>query len=227
MDGETFLRRYFDQHMSDVAAETEERLLLLQGAQAAAEALVSVGALDEHVAETVLAEFRERLDPDEEEGIFVGPRGPLGTTEELGPFEWGDLSRFPPAPTLLRVIPVVQQGTIDDMRVTVISVDIWSDHMTLRSVATGDTDEMRSILWTWRVRDDQGGVYSRGGGQSGGSGRSYVIDCDFHPAPGPEVRSLVLSARRIRPIEDVRPDRMVPVTGIAAETLLSFEVPLL
>src|SRR5690242_1731955 len=168
MDGETFLRRYFDEHISDVEAGTEEGVSFLQGAHARAEALVSVGALDEHVAETVLAEFRDRLDPREGMGVFVGPQGPLGTTEELGPYEWGDLSRFPPAPTLLRVIPVVQQGTIDDMRITVISVDVWSDHMTLRSVATADTDDLRSILWTWRVRDDQGGVYSRGGGQSGG-----------------------------------------------------------
>lgn len=226
MDGETFLRRYFDGHIGDAPVGSEESVLLLERAHAAAEALVSVGALDEYVAETVLAEFRDRLDPREDQGVFVGPRGPLGTTEELGPFEWGDLSRFPPAPTLLRVIPVVEEGAIDDMRITVISIDIWSDHITVRSVATADNDSLGSILWTWRVRDDQGGVYSSAGGQSGGNGRTYIIDSDFRPAPEPQARTLILSARRIRPIENVRPDRMVPVTGVAAETLLRFEVPL-
>src|SRR6266536_1071907 len=140
MDGEAFLRRYIEQH-DEPGLAGDDRVVVFDRAQIAAEALVSVGAIEEQRAIEILADLRERLDTGEEEGLFVGG-GPRGAQEEHGPYEWGDMSRFPPAPRLYRVIPVVMDGLIDDVKVTVISVEIWSDHFTIRSVVTAEAYEI-------------------------------------------------------------------------------------
>ena len=228
MEPEAFLRRYFDVRVTNVQ-DLEEAGFLLRELHIAAEALVSVGSLSEQKAEDILAEFRDRLDTDDHDGVFVGPRTPLGTVEEVGPYGWGDPFFRPTAvpPSLLRVIPVAEMGVIDSFRITVISLELWSEHITLRTMVTAETDPpLRAFLWTWTVQDDQGGLYRRGGGQSGGSGFNYVSELDFHPAVDPAATALILRARRIRPIEAVDPARMTSVSGIPAEELLRFEVAL-
>jgi hypothetical protein len=227
MDAEGYLRRYFEVHHGRVR-NLEEAGYLLQELHIAAEALVSVGAIREESAEEILGGFRDRLDTMDHDGVFVGPRSAVGTVEEVGPYAWGDpFFGHGPATSLIRVIPVAQEGVIDSFRITVISVELWSDHIGMRSMITAEEEPASPIfLWTWTVQDDRGGLYGRGGGQAGGSGLSFVSDLDFHPAADPQATALTLRARRIRPIEAVDPARMVSASGIPAEELLRFEVSL-
>ena len=225
MDGETFLRRFLEIHAPEADADDERVASLLQQLEAAAEALVSVGSLDEDRAFEIVGELRERFRPAEQ-GLY-GPPGPVGATLEDGPMGWAKSESFPPPPRLDRVIPVVQAGTIDGLSVTLTSLDIWTDHITVHAVVWAESNEIQPPLpWAWSVRDDTGALYSRGGGGSGGSPRTFSIESDFHPAPSPDASQLIVRARRLRPVEDVHADRMLPVTGIPAEELLRFDVSL-
>jgi len=226
MDAEAYLQRYFETNSARVR-NLEEAGYLLQELHIAAEALVSVGAISEEAAEAILGGFRDRLDTDDHDGIFVGPRSAVGTVEEVGPYSWGQVADPGLAASLERVIPVAESGSIDSFRITVITIELWSDHLTLRSsISTESEHRLAAFPWTWTVGDDRGGLYSKGGGQTGGDGRNFTAEFDFHPAVDPEAAKLILRARRIRPFEPVDPDRMVPVSGIPAEELLRFEVSL-
>ena len=236
MDGETFLRQYIEDRLIDLGLrrgrhppDPQDIHVAISNAAAAAEALVSVGALERTTAERMLAELREYLVDERklEPNAFVS--GPLGSDSETGPFSWGDLTERPAAPDLVRVIPLGRDaGFIGEARVTVVSLELWSDHFTIRyAISAGGSMDTPGPLWTWRVHDDTGGLYRKGGGQAGGGGgRLWTAEDEFQPVPRPDATLLTLVARQIGPLEVPDPERMVPVEGVAMEELFRIDVPL-
>jgi hypothetical protein len=236
VDGETFLRRYIENRLVDLGLrrgrqpnDPQEVHIAISNAAAAAEALVSVDAIEREAAERMLDDLREFLVDENklEPNAFVA--GPLGSDTETGPYSWGDIADRRAPPQLVRVIPLGREaGLIGEARVTVLSIELWSDHFTIRyAISAEGSMDTPGPLWTWRVHDDTGALYRRGGGLAGGGGgRLWLGQDEFHPVPGPDANFLTLVARKIGPVEVPDPQRMVPVDGVAMEELFRIDVPL-
>jgi hypothetical protein len=212
------------------ALDQEEGFEALREMTVAASALVGTGALDRAIAERVVVRLRDDLvalgvvDPD-----TIAPE-PFGDAAPVGPADWGEPSIVPP-PRLVRVIPLVRElGPIDGgAAVTLISLEIWNDHLRVRYPMTGRRlrDKRERERWTATLRDDAGTVYVRGGGSGGGDRDTWHEETEFTPVPPPEATMMYFVARRLGPpVDESRRD--LPWTGHGApgEEIVSIEVPL-
>jgi hypothetical protein len=90
-------------------------------------------------------------------------------------------------------------GTIDDKRVVLVSLDIWSDHFDVRSAMLFPhhlSTHAPGPRPLWEAWDDAGTTY-RSEGWSGGARKQWVLRHDgFRPAPPPEASALTLALMR-------------------------------
>jgi hypothetical protein len=232
VDGSEFLEAFAKQRVfSPVSADPGDVARALSELAAAAEALVSVGAMERAAAERIVEDARDRA---VRQGTFsenASPPGPVGAADEVGPFYWGDAAQRP-ARVPVKVIPLVADlGVYDATRVVVLAAEIWSDSIRIRFVLTledGVTQEPPE-RWMWRLEDDTGRLYEGGGATSGGGGPEWVAEQHFHPAPAAGAETLILVGRRMRPIPPSRPRSerpMTPAWGFPREELFRLEIPL-
>lgn len=235
MDAETYLNRLAEQRLNRLgrsagSLDQEQGSEMLQELSAAASALVATGALDRAVAERVVIRSRNAL---VEMGIVVpdtiAPE-PFGDAPPAGPADWGAPSRVPP-PRLVRVIPLARElGQIDGgAAVTLISVEIWNDHLLFRYSMTArrHRSSRERERWTATIRDDAGTIYVRGGGQGGGDRDTWHEETEFMPTPPLEATTLYFVARKIGPPVD-EPSDDLPWSGYGplGEELVSIDIPL-
>jgi hypothetical protein len=97
-----------------------------------------------------------------------------------------------------RVITAPQQ---DDVRVVVLGVALWPEHLTLYAMVESDDKEIREAFWEddqpdmFGVTDDSGSGYERGGaaGSGLGDGHMWLYHIDFHPGVPAGVKTLTIS----------------------------------
>lgn len=236
MDGEDHIRSLIEERLRSVArmgpgSKQELGSTYLREIDLVATALVSVGALERDKAERILDGFRDTLI---EKGV-IHPRtvlmGTFGDEAPVGPGVWGESLEPSPSPRLVRVVPVVRElGPVaEGPSVTLISAEIWSDHLALRfaMTRTSQNEPVGNPAWTWTIEDDTGTVYERSGG--GGSGQDWLWreEHRFRPAPPSDATRLILVARRVGPPRDPSPPRtMWGNMGALGEELFTLEITL-
>lgn len=235
MDGEQYLGSLIRDRLrllarTGGASQQERGTTYIREVDLVASALVSVGALERAKAERILQELRDTLlereiiDPST---ILVGA---FGDDVPVGPAAWGE-SLAPTSPRLVRVVPIVRDlgQVVGGPSVSLISIEIWSDHFALRfAITRPPIDEAaREPEWTWRIEDDSGTVYERVGGGGSGEDRLWRGELRFRPAPPSDATKLVLVARRVgSPRSPSPPGSAWRDAGPVGEELFSVEVPL-
>jgi hypothetical protein len=235
MDAESYIRRLVDERVADFArreeaADQEGGYDALRELSVAAMSLVSTGALDRRFAEEAVGQMRASLvslgvvTPD-----TIAP-APFGDAPPVGPADWGSPSAVSP-PHLLRVLPVAKDlGPLDGgAAVTLISLEVWSDHLRLRYAMTArrNLDARRPERWACTLGDDAGTVYLRGGGQGGGGSDVWYEETEFRPVPPPEATKVIFTARRLgSPRDEPRSDLPWTGEGPLGEEIVSVEIPL-
>jgi hypothetical protein len=98
----------------------------------------------------------------------------------------------------LRVIPAPPQ---EGVRVQVLRIELFADHLTLHAVVESDLKEIVEPFWEddqadmFGIVDDRGSGYERGGAGGSGSPGEHVWtwDIDFYPAVPEGVRTLTVT----------------------------------
>jgi hypothetical protein len=226
MDAEPYLRelvRERIERIETVPADQAERLAsaCLAEVKAAAAALVATGALTEDLA---IGEIVDGFSNDlERRGLIerwtvhsLSSFGGLtGRVREIGTIR-GAQSAQPiplrrPDPKIVAVLPLVNDiGSVEGQRVSLISLELWSESLRLRSATTRPeirpSSDPASHRWTepcgWEIEDDVGTAYMEMGHSGHGGGRLYISETTFQPAPPESARSLTLIARRAMEDED-------------------------
>jgi Clp amino terminal domain, pathogenicity island component len=106
-----------------------------------------------------------------------------------------------PPPELLRVVPIARQvDTGDEVRLILLSLEIWSGWLDLRLAAVGPMVEQLArpplAYGSWSLSDDRGTAYSRVGSSVSGNNVMNVWQVSFSPSPPAEVRTLTLTLSR-------------------------------
>lgn len=206
MDGEAYLRRLIAQRLREISDQPDAARgftvsFLQQEVQGAANALVASKILSPQGARELRAELHQLLIDRgfiQEVRISTEARTEL-VAERVGPppEEWSLALQPSPVPELERVLPVVRDlGELPSgERLVLVSLELWSDHLTLRWAVRSRAEERwergryRRLFpgpGEWEAWDDAGTTYRPAGG--GGSGGEHWVSLRhaFHPAPPPE-----------------------------------------
>jgi hypothetical protein len=181
MDGRAYLEKVIGDRLGSVRQVPEgsrTSTLNLPELEGIATGLIAAGALKPVDAERILADLRKTMARTSPKPLVVGS----------------------PASRLLRVVSLAgrtfTQGTVTT---TLISVEVWSSMLILRSAVPSDDDwspETMVKFWDsrsrWRAWDDAGTQY-----RSTGSGSTGVQDIQlesrtFYPGPPEDARLLTL-----------------------------------
>jgi hypothetical protein len=230
VDAETYLRRLVAERIRGLSpdrGDQHEGWEILREISIAAIALVSVGAMERRVAEELVQGTRSALvergavTPD-----MIAPE-PFGDAAPVGPASWG--AEAAPVTRLIRVIPILGElGDIDGAaQVTLISADVWTNHLVIRYAMAAPRDRRRRPRWMCTIDDDVGTVYMEAGGSGGGGDGWWQEERRFEPAPPPKARQLSFVVRRIgEPRDEPRSDLPWTGSGPLGEEILRFEIRL-
>jgi Clp amino terminal domain, pathogenicity island component len=135
--------------------------------------------------------------PSSEEAVTVGTGG-------RAPFAVGTAyPREPsaPMPELQRVIPIARQvDTGEEVRLILLSLEIWSGWIDLRLAAVGPMVEELArpplAYGAWSLSDDAGTTYSRVGSSVSGNNVMNVWQVSFSPSPPARAKTLSLTLSR-------------------------------
>lgn len=219
VDGETYLRRLIEDRLrqdSEWRADPTDFLpsLALAEAQAAADALVGVGALGRRQADELYLALRQAL---LDAGIIREVRASAHSETRLsavaGSREAAEnfrsiLQRREPVAEPMRVVPLVREMEgAGDRRLVLMSLELWSAWFRLRYAmsvpepASPDEPPDAFLHLIWEAVDDVGTRYRQGGGSGGGGLDWTLMETEFRPAIPPEARALTLVARSLEDAE--------------------------
>jgi hypothetical protein len=106
-----------------------------------------------------------------------------------------------PMPELLRVVPIARQvDTGEEVRLILLSLEIWSGWIDLRLAAVGPMVEELAgpplAYGAWSLSDDVGTSYSRVGSSVSGNNVMNVWQVSFSPSPPAKAKTLSLTLSR-------------------------------
>jgi hypothetical protein len=173
--------------------------LVREGEGVAAQVLVQLGAEKARVRQQVIQLLSGYAQEAQPGGALHGPAqlpaGVLATPGEapLG-VEW---------PRLLRVVPLAQEVPLPDgERLVLISLEIWSTWMTLRSALVAKAGSTLAlapeVVLSYLVSDAAGTHYEFSGGASSGMATLRFQQAVFQPTPPAGTETLSLTAFGVR-----------------------------
>jgi hypothetical protein len=169
--------------------------LVREGEGVAAQVLVKRGAGLSSVRERVIGLVSMQA-PGE---IYAGERVHSHAVTTRGPFSGGVAYLWAGRqPKLLRVVPIARQLDLgDDMRLVLLSLEVWSEWLDLRLATVGPAGSpMPRPLAShgdWTLTDDLGTAYRTTGASLSGEQRIHVCQVSFSPSPPAEAKTLTLT----------------------------------
>ncbi|TCO55111.1 hypothetical protein [Actinocrispum wychmicini] len=167
--------------------------------QGIARGLVAAGVLDQQDADQVMTWLRTKMT---EAGMLkvvtLGGQGTVSTSMPVARVPAGAVAERPPLPVLKRVVSLAGRSfTIADKTLHLVSLEVWSTMLVVRTARTYDEDDQPKYLdarLRWRGWDDQGTEY-RSNSSTGSLWPQLIVDNRmYEPGPPDDARIFTVVA---------------------------------